>query len=164
MKAFAPNGLEIRGTLETVSGVAKISFFNSKDAEGKIDFEYGGETDIWWDEQKTIERDGQRIFVDTEGNEWPENLLILKEEEPEMDNNPYLHEHGGRQPKPDQERVLRSLGTPSKHINVTAEELAYLLEKAATAHHEYEAKLGAKDERWPQWYAGWIAQQVGAHS
>jgi hypothetical protein len=79
MKAFAPNGKEIRGTLETVCGVAEGQEF-TRAADGSIEFVYSGSTDIWWDEQKTVTRQGQRVFIDEDGAEWPESKIVIEGE------------------------------------------------------------------------------------
>jgi len=79
-RLVAPNGCEIKGTLETLSGVALI-FELSRAADGTVNFEYEGETKIWWDEQKTVRRHGNAVFVDTEGNEWTEDRLVPAEAE-----------------------------------------------------------------------------------
>ena len=76
----APNGLVIRGTLERLCGVALIH--KCRLANGRLEFEFYGETEIWHDETRTAEDEkGETLFVDTEGNEWPENQLKLVDEE-----------------------------------------------------------------------------------
>jgi hypothetical protein len=71
----APNGLLIRGTLERLSGVGLIYKADLKN--GRLEFEYFGTTEIWYDETRTAENEkGESIFVDTEGNEWPESQLV----------------------------------------------------------------------------------------
>jgi len=40
--------------------------------------------------------------------------------------------------------------------DLTQEDLAALLQAAERAHGEYERDLGARDEEWPSWYAGYI--------
>lgn len=62
--------IEIVGTLETLSGVALIGEVSSL-----ADFEYAGETKVWWDDQRTVVRDGQRIFVDDDGEEYLESQV-----------------------------------------------------------------------------------------
>lgn len=71
---LSPKGNEIVGTLEALSGVADI--WKAKIKKGKIEFEYGGETDVDWDSQKPATKDGQRLFVDSEYNVFPENEII----------------------------------------------------------------------------------------
>jgi hypothetical protein len=45
-------------------------------------------------------------------------------------------------------------------MNVTQDELAELLRDAERAHGEYERELGARDEDWPTWYAGYILERI----
>lgn len=73
---LSPKGNEIVGTLETVSGVADIDVLSAKIKNGKINFEYAGNTDIDWNSQKTVIEKGQRLFVDTEYNIFPENEIV----------------------------------------------------------------------------------------
>lgn len=55
MKAFAPNGKQIRGTLDTIPAIAEISSESySRNANGKLEFDWDGETDVIWDDQKTV--------------------------------------------------------------------------------------------------------------
>ena len=77
MKAFSPTGKEIVGTLETLSGVAYADNYK-RDEFGVLDFEYIGDTKVYWDEQKTVERKGERIFIDEEGEEWTEKEIVLR--------------------------------------------------------------------------------------
>jgi hypothetical protein len=72
----SPNGAYIKGTLETLSGVALI---NGIDESGEP--EHCGETEIYWDEQKTVERDGKPVYVDTEGSEWTFDQLTKVEDD-----------------------------------------------------------------------------------
>lgn len=46
--------------------------------------------------------------------------------------------------------------------DLTAEQLADLLKRAAEAHHEYETTelKGVHDEAWAEWYADWILAQL----
>jgi catechol 2,3-dioxygenase-like lactoylglutathione lyase family enzyme len=44
----------------------------------------------------------------------------------------------------------------------SVDELRRALERAAAAHGEHEKRLGAADDRWPEWYAAYMfAQQLG---
>jgi hypothetical protein len=60
--------IEIAGTLERLSGIATIGE-GRIEADGSVDFDYVGETTVWWDEQRTAQRKGQRVFVDENGME-----------------------------------------------------------------------------------------------
>jgi hypothetical protein len=87
----APNGKEITGTLEIVSGVALINDA-TRLPDGTLDIDYEGYAEIDWDSQKTVMRekhdghghpDGdpgtERIFVDEDGGEWPECQIEVDE-------------------------------------------------------------------------------------
>jgi hypothetical protein len=45
-------------------------------------------------------------------------------------------------------------------MNLTQDQLAELLRDAERAHGEYERELGARDEDWPTWYAGYILERL----
>lgn len=70
---YAPNGLEITGTLETFSGRARISGI----AEDGTPEHFGG-TEVFYEEGKTVERDGKPVFLDDEGGEWTFDQLSSK--------------------------------------------------------------------------------------
>lgn len=74
----SPNGKRIIGTLETLTGVAKIQDVKRK--AGRIEYTYSGETNIDWDGQKTVTRGDMRVFVDVDGDEWTENQIVLADE------------------------------------------------------------------------------------
>jgi hypothetical protein len=84
MTAKAPNGLRILGTKEIISGRAEISDGSYKrDADGNLTYDYAGETEIFWDEQKTVEQDGKEVFLDEDGGEWTADQITLEEDEDE---------------------------------------------------------------------------------
>ena len=79
--ARAPNGKLIIGTLERLSGRANIvegSF--TRNENGTLTFEYEGYTEVFWEEQKTVRRNGRPIFLDEEGFQWEETQLLFSEE------------------------------------------------------------------------------------
>lgn len=85
---IAPNGLEIEGTLETITGRANITFHSGDEVdlgdehEGKVRFSWAGDTEIFWDEQKTVrDHKGRRIFLDSDGNQWVADQIELRDEE-----------------------------------------------------------------------------------
>jgi predicted enzyme related to lactoylglutathione lyase len=43
-------------------------------------------------------------------------------------------------------------------------ELARALQRAATAHHEHEQRIGKTDDNWPAWYADYICAEQGGKS
>ena len=76
----SPEGKPITGTLESLRGRANIVPGSArKDDAGGLEFEYEGETEIFWDEQCTVVRDDERVFLDEEGNEFAESELLLVE-------------------------------------------------------------------------------------
>lgn len=82
MKLISPNGTEIIGTLEKVYGWAGIINDSLKrEEDGTFDFDYDGETRIYWEGQRTVEREGERVFVDDLGDEFLESQLKLVEDE-----------------------------------------------------------------------------------
>lgn len=58
----------IKGTLETLSGCALFSEVKRK-SDGSISYEYVGETEVFWDEQRTVTGDEGVIYLDEKGNE-----------------------------------------------------------------------------------------------
>jgi hypothetical protein len=45
-------------------------------------------------------------------------------------------------------------------VELTADELARLLQEAERAHGEYEKELGRRDEDWPAWYADYVIRRL----
>lgn len=81
LNLVSPDGTRIVATLERLSGRAMLEPGSARrKPEGSLEFDYEGTTEILWDEQKTIVRNGQRIFLDEEGGEYPENELRLAPE------------------------------------------------------------------------------------
>ncbi|CAG0952264.1 hypothetical protein PLCT2_00264 [Planctomycetaceae bacterium] len=63
-----------RGTVEKVRGCAV--FIDAGDA-GVLD--WGGETDVWWDEQKTVRsKSGKVQLIDHKGNTWWATMTEVK--------------------------------------------------------------------------------------
>jgi len=82
-KLQTETGVAILGTLETLSGRAEIADTEiTRNPDGTFEFEYQGSTEVFWDDQRTVVRNGQRIFLDENGAEWPEDQLELVEEDP----------------------------------------------------------------------------------
>jgi hypothetical protein len=83
IKLKAPTGDYIIGTFECVQGVARINKVK-RSADGTLDVEYEGTTELWWDTQVTqySQHDiTQRLFVDAAGLIWAENRLIIEDNE-----------------------------------------------------------------------------------
>jgi hypothetical protein len=74
----SPKGVRIIGTLDLVPGCALIQEGTAQNTgKGRFDFEYEGETKVYWDDQKTQRRRGERLFVDENGDVWRESRLRL---------------------------------------------------------------------------------------
>lgn len=71
-----PTGKKILGTLDEIPGRANVESLTRDPRTKTIDIVYSGETTVFWDGQRTITRKGQRIWLDENGDEWPENKLI----------------------------------------------------------------------------------------
>ena len=74
----APNGLPITGSFEICPCRSIIAQFWRVDG-GTRDFDYSGDSEMFYEEQRIVERDNQRVFLDEEGNEWLESQLIVTE-------------------------------------------------------------------------------------
>lgn len=74
-KYTAPDGAPIVGTAETLTATSTI--FGIK-PDGTP--EYDGSTEINWDDQKTVRRDGKIIFEDDKGREWTFDQLVKVED------------------------------------------------------------------------------------
>lgn len=72
------DGEKITDTLELVQGTCQIDGVE-RAVDGSLDINWCGETRLDWDGQKTVERNGQRVFLDESGNEHLENELHLVE-------------------------------------------------------------------------------------
>jgi len=74
MKAVSPEGNEIVGTLEIVEGTAcaKVSLTRNR----RLRVEYGGETDVDWNSQRTKTDQGERLFVCSQQRVWRESQVL----------------------------------------------------------------------------------------
>jgi hypothetical protein len=82
MRAFVKGtDIEIVGTLELCYGCGQIAL-DSFHAEpgGPIEFDWGGGTTMFWDDQETVQRDGKRVFLDEDANQYTEDQLELRED------------------------------------------------------------------------------------
>lgn len=77
-----PTGLQVKGTVERIPGTARTEGLKV-DGQGKVEPIYGGGTDVCWDGQVTVVQDGHRLWVDEDGDEWPENKLKVRYFKPE---------------------------------------------------------------------------------
>ena len=80
MKAYAPNGSPIQGTLEQFQGRAEIVDDSyTLDPVTGLEFEYGGYTEVFWDDQESVlDANGERLFLASDGTAWPESKLVLR--------------------------------------------------------------------------------------
>lgn len=68
VRLIAPDGHEIVGTKEWVPGSARVVGFHLHGE--RLEPEYEGETEVYWEGAYTDERDGEIVVIDTEGAEW----------------------------------------------------------------------------------------------
>lgn len=79
MNLVSPQGTIITGTLETIAARANIAPGTAHwDEIGGFAFDYDGKPELIWEEQKTVRRDAERVFLDAQGNEYLESELVLK--------------------------------------------------------------------------------------
>ena len=90
--AFTPYGDPIEGTLESVQGKALIIDESwQRDAEGTLEYEYGGETKMYWDSQISLKNDaGKVIYLDEFGEEWTEDEIVLADADGSNPERPFL--------------------------------------------------------------------------
>jgi hypothetical protein len=72
----SPNGSTITEILEQVHCGAAIESISD---DGKT-VVYSGGTDVFWDDQKPVVREGKLIFLDDNGDEWTFDQLTAVEE------------------------------------------------------------------------------------
>jgi len=80
MKAYAPNGKQIVGIVETIILTAFVDKDRFQRLEsGAVAFSYSGEYDFVWDSHAPIlEEDGQRVFIDEDGKHWREDQIEMR--------------------------------------------------------------------------------------
>ena len=72
-QAFGPNGIEIVGSKEVIPGTAGILGWENGEPN------YDGETEVDWDNQQTVRRDDELVYIDDHGNEWLRGQLTFKD-------------------------------------------------------------------------------------
>jgi hypothetical protein len=78
MMLVSPAGTMITGTFERLGGQAKIVAGSArKNALGGIEFDYEGTMEIFWDQQRTVKHEDERVFLDDEGDYFIESELRL---------------------------------------------------------------------------------------
>lgn len=78
---LSPNGVPINGTLERLTGRAEISGIDPETGAP----EYSGGTEIFYNDQQTVERGGMIVFLDEAGDEWTFDQLALDPDAEEED-------------------------------------------------------------------------------
>lgn len=81
--AFSPHQMPILGTLDTVKTIAEVNNFQfaPDTLTSGLMCEWLGETKVFWDGQITQKADcGCDLYLDENGNEWPECQLLFREE------------------------------------------------------------------------------------
>lgn len=82
MHLISKDGNLIIATLERLSGRALIAPGSVRpEPGGGFSFDYEGTTDIFWDDQRTVTQDDERVFLDEEGTEYLESELQLVPEQ-----------------------------------------------------------------------------------
>lgn len=75
-KAFVQGtDIEIVGALDMIEARADISGFG----KGFDDPIWGDDGEVFWDSRTTQERDGKKLYLDNEGNEYAEDELELRD-------------------------------------------------------------------------------------
>ena len=89
MNLLSPKGTVIIATLERLSGCSLIVPGSVRaEPAGGFSFDYEGSTDIYWDEQRTVIENDQRVFVDEEGMEYLESELRLVPQQQAQESPP----------------------------------------------------------------------------
>jgi len=91
--AVSPTGSPVLGTYERTPGRAEIGWWG-RAKDGSIEFEPEGYTEMFWDDQVTLEHaaSGERLFLDEEGSSWRESQLRLLPEGEDAPPAPELGE------------------------------------------------------------------------
>jgi len=89
MNLVSQKGTLIVATLERLSGRALIVPSSVRaEPTGGFSFDYEGTTDIFWDDQRTVTQDDERVFLDEEGEEYLESELRLIPQQEEEEAPP----------------------------------------------------------------------------
>lgn len=70
IQLLSPAGRPIVGTLDLVPARANVGGF-TLNADGSYSPEFDGGSEMFWNDQRTVEREGQIIVLDEDGEEWP---------------------------------------------------------------------------------------------
>jgi hypothetical protein len=86
MLAFAPDGNPIDVALEKVdvrNSVFRNSF--SREEDGSVEFEPDSQSEVMWDNDRPLMRDGEKLFCSTDGEICKESELTLVPQKWEVD-------------------------------------------------------------------------------
>ena len=76
-------GAQIQGTLERFHGCAATTEDSFRgDADGNIEFDYDGGTEVYWDDSVTVQKDGKTVYLDDHGTEVTQDDIVLVDELP----------------------------------------------------------------------------------
>jgi hypothetical protein len=79
LEAKSPTGSPILGTLEHLPARAEIKVF-WRNAQGELEWDYAGETEVFWNGQETRHDDkGHVLFFDEANDAWTEDDLTFTE-------------------------------------------------------------------------------------
>jgi hypothetical protein len=89
MKLITPKGTTIVGTADSVLATAIITGPRRNEA-GEIEFDYVGESDVDWNTQETrTDANGETLYTDDRGEDWPESSLKLVEDDEAASDLPF---------------------------------------------------------------------------
>ncbi len=105
-------GARITGTLESITGRAEIDTDSfCLDGDGRLRFEYSGETEMFWESSETAEdARGGASFIDAEGNDVPEHNVRLADGCPDCGGEGLTYEETDTYPRPFTKRCGRCNG------------------------------------------------------
>lgn len=74
-------GARVRGTYERLHAVAEATADSyRRDADGNIEFDHAGETEVFWDDSETVRQDDKIVFLDEHGTEVTQDDIDLVEQ------------------------------------------------------------------------------------
>lgn len=81
----ADHSIEILGTLDLVPCRAEVAGA-TRLPDGTLDLEWAGGSEVFWDDQRTVQRQGQDVYLDENGNEYLESEIDVIEDGEEEAN------------------------------------------------------------------------------
>ena len=135
-------GSPIVGTLETLQASARTleAGFN-RDKAGAIEFNHEGYTDVYWNSQQTLTRQGETVFVDEAGDEVVESEIELSDEEATPFAKPGEAALAGARP---------ALDTPGRETSLTEQiTLHEVVHPDGNGHGAYPSYQAASEDARP---------------